>query len=189
MADTFIDKDKPDDNNGSVKEIFVRAKDDGNLRGLLWFDLSDIPSNAVITSANLYLYETSQSNTQVISIYPLKRAWTETEVTWNTPWLTPGGDFTAAPAYAAYIPDQIGCSITIDLTGLVQGWTSGAIPNYGMIFYSTGDFKKINYASKEADDADQWPRLLVEYEIPPLGQSGSQGIARNWLDWLRDLFG
>ena len=172
-ADVYIEKDNPDDNYGSVKEISVRAKDDGDLRGLLRFDLSDIPSNAVITSAVLYLYETSESSTQVTGIYRLTRAWTESEVTWNTPWLTPGGDFAAAPVYATYIPGQKACSITLDLTGLVQGWTSGTFPNYGMLLYSTGDLKKINYASKEANDPEQWPRLLVEYEIPPVGQSGS----------------
>lgn len=67
-------------------------------RTLIKFDLSSLPTNAVISSATLTLnLLTDQSaNARTYRIYRLKRAWVELEATWNiwstgNNWSTAGG--------------------------------------------------------------------------------------------------
>jgi hypothetical protein len=65
-------------------------------RTLLYFDLSSIPIAATIISADLKLWNTGTST----SPEPCKvnrlttTSWAEGAVTWNSPWTTPGGDYT-----------------------------------------------------------------------------------------------
>ena len=54
-------------------------------RALIKFDLSSIPANAVITSATLSLWTANDlsDNTRTIRVYHLKRAFNESQPTWN----------------------------------------------------------------------------------------------------------
>ena len=165
----------------------VRPNNNADRRGLLRFDLSDIPANAVISSAELYLYEQEDKLEQVTYVYRVTTPWTESGVTWNSPWTTPGGDFANSPAYALFIPGQSGCSITLDLTNLVQAWVEGTYPNYGVLLYSTGDSRVINYSSKEeTGNPEQAPRLAITYS---LARAPQQDFLPQFVNWLLDIFG
>ncbi len=176
-------------NFGDENKIEVRPDNDADRRGLLQFNLSDIPPDATITSATLYLYEQSTKASQITYIYRVTTAWNESGVTWNSPWQNPGGDFEIAPAYALFIPDQQGCSISLDITNLVQTWVNGTYPNYGLILYSTGQNHIVDYASKEeAKNPERAPRLDIQYTQETVSQQPGQAVLR-LIDWIVSLLG
>jgi hypothetical protein len=133
--------------------------------------LSSIPQGSTITSATLYLYERDEKLGQVTYIYKVTSDWTENSVTWNSPWLNPGGDFDNSNAYASFLPNQTNCMLVINLTDLVQEWVAGA-PNYGFMLYSTGPNHILRYSSKENSVIEQHPKLSITYT-----QSASLSIA------------
>jgi hypothetical protein len=121
-----------------------------------------IPPGSTITNATLYLYEKDKKLGQVTYIYKVTSDWNEDSVTWNTPWLTPGGDFDNTYTYASFLPNQTDCILAIDLTELVQEWVNG-VSNYGFILYSTGPNHILRYSSKENTSVDQHPKLSITY--------------------------
>jgi hypothetical protein len=143
------------------------------------FDLSSIPPNSSITNATLYLYEEDKKLDQVTYIYRLTTPWSESTVTWNSPWLTPGGDFDAGHAYASFQPNQSGCMLSIDLTDLVQEWVAGT-PNHGFLLYSTGPNHILRYSSKDNPSPAEHPKLHITYLEPTL--------ASNYLSPLSQFF-
>jgi hypothetical protein len=165
--DAFIRATSPDSNFGSLPEIEVRPDSDANRRGLVRFDLSSIPPGSTVTSATLYLYEIDKKQDQVTYIYKVTSPWSEGFVTWNSPWMTPGGDFDNSYAYASFLPIQSSCMLAIDLTELVQEWVDGG-PNYGFILYSTGLNHILRYSSKENSASDEHPKLHITYLEPAL---------------------
>lgn len=67
-------------------------------RSLIKFDLSSIPASATGSNAtlSLWLYGNSASNARDVRVYRQKRAWVETQATWNNystgnAWSTAGG--------------------------------------------------------------------------------------------------
>ena len=129
------------------------------------FDLSTIPQGSTVTSATLYLYEEDKKLDQVTYIYKVTSGWNEASVTWNSPWINPGGDFDNSYAFASFLPNQTDCMLTIDLTELVQEWVNGTI-NYGFLLYSTGPNHILRYSSKENSAVEQLPKLSVVYTDP-----------------------
>ena len=160
--DTFIRSDAPSTNYGSENSFDVRPDNNADRRGLVKFDLSSIPSNAIITNATLYLYEKSNKTDQVTFIYRVTSDWTENTVTWQT-WNLPGGDFDNTVSHFTYFPDQNNCMLSINLTSLVQLWVNGTYPNYGLLLYSTGPNHIISYVSKEDTTLSERPKLEVVY--------------------------
>jgi hypothetical protein len=163
--DTFIRADAPSNNFGSDTKIEVRPDNGADRRGLLKFDLSSIPSNATITSATLYLYETDNKAGQVTYVYRVTSSWDEDSVTWQS-WALPGGDFDDSISYFTFIPDQKDCMLTMDITGLVQQWVNGTYPNHGLMLYTTGPNHIISYVTKEDTIASEQPKLDVIYVVP-----------------------
>ncbi len=136
------------------------------------FDLSSIPQGSSVTSATLYLYETDKKLDQLTFIYKVTTLWNENSVTWNYPWLNPGGDFDNLHAYANFPPVQSNCMLTIDLTDLVQEWINGS-PNYGFLLYSTGPNHILRYSSKENITPAEHPKLHISYTVPTLRSNSS----------------
>jgi hypothetical protein len=164
--DTFIQADNPGTNFGGENSIEVRPDNGADRRGLVRFDLSSIPSNAVITSANLYLYAQDKKQGTITNIYRVTSNWSENSATWNTPWTTPGGDFNSSIAHYSFISDLNNCLVTLDILDLVQAWVSGTYPNYGVMLYATGPNHTFKYTSKEDGTVQEHPRLQVIYTLP-----------------------
>ncbi len=184
-----MDASKPGTNFGSDNKIQVRPDKGADRRGLIKFDLSDIPSGAIITGARLYLYEKSDKIGQVTYLYRITQNWSEGTTTWLSPWSTAGGDFDSSTAYALFIPDQKNCSISLDVTALVQLWVSNTYPNYGMLLYSTGPNHIIEYASKEETNNPEWaPRLEVTYVVNPINKITGLTTLRSLFGWILALF-
>ncbi len=100
--DAFVLNANPTTNFGSHGNLWVgeRALFSQIAHTLLKFDLTTLPADATIVSAtlSLWLSSTAQaSQGDTIKVYRLKRAWVESEVTWNVystgnSWQVAGGD-------------------------------------------------------------------------------------------------
>jgi hypothetical protein len=188
--DTYIQADKPTTNYGAEKVMEVRPDNNADRRGLLTFNLSDIPTGAIITSARLYLYEQDEKPGQITYLYRVTRAWAESTATWGAPWTIPGGDFDQSIAYGLYLPNQKNCYASLDLTNLVQAWVNQDFPNYGVLLYSTGPNHIIQYTAKEeTNNPERRPRLEVTYTMGFQRKSPGGNFMRGFLNWLIAFFG
>ena len=159
-------------------------------RILMSFDLSSIPSDAIITSATLKLYCHYAGNGEETQVFRLTKSWIEGTgasgssgplkpadgVTWNTydgilPWAMPGADIDLTESYgkASFIKDETGWK-SWDITELAAGWLTG--PNYGLMLasISSGSYYGVGFYSREYSDPSLLPRLEVSYALaaPPI---------------------
>ena len=112
--DAYLKEDKADDNKGDDKELRIKTEPQKEQRLLLSFDLSSVPSGAVIDNASLSLWSTSVREEPVaIEAHAILSSWAEQEVTWNDrdessslSWNTPGGDLDPNPAAIASVFDE-----------------------------------------------------------------------------------
>jgi len=98
--DTRILSSSPTSNYGTQTLLAVGEPNDapGIYRTLVQFDLSSIPSSPSISAGTLSLYQVTDrsSNARTFRVYRQKRAWVESEATWNiystgNSWSSAGG--------------------------------------------------------------------------------------------------
>ncbi|MGC8828095.1 MAG: DNRLRE domain-containing protein, partial [Anaerolineae bacterium] len=157
----------------------IHVVEDSRQEMLLRFDLSGIPRDAVITSAQMHLYfgERSAVDTMNAWVYAVNRRWVESEATWGQAsigenWSVGGangvpGDRRGEPA-AMTLLTGLGW-VSWDITSLVQEWVSGALPNEGVLIRGeAGVHPYVRYSaySREYADAGKRPYISVSYFIP-----------------------
>jgi hypothetical protein len=100
--DTVLALHTPNDNYGTADALYlgVWVNNSERYNLLIKFDLSSLPSNAIISSATLSIYLAqdwaSNPGSWQWEVFPVKRAWVENQATWNVystgnSWQTPGG--------------------------------------------------------------------------------------------------
>lgn len=176
-ADTTLDLYNPGTNYGG--SFNLRLVEDSREEMLLRFDLSAIPSGAIVTNARMQLYFGSRSTADTINaaVYAVKRPWIEDQATWyqaaaGQAWGVSGAndpvsDRLDTPAAMTTL-SQVGWA-TWSLTALAQEWVSGSVPNEGVLIRGEdGIHPYVRYEahSGEHSDSGKWPRLLVDYYIP-----------------------
>ncbi len=149
----------------------------GNLtyaRTLLKFDLSEIPTDATVSSAFLYLNSdpthtsnsdwaanSTLSGSNAIYFQKITQTWDSTSVTWNT-------QPTVTDTDEVWVPQSTSTTenIQVDLTSFVQHWVQNPDQNYGMmmIFETEAYYRARNYVSKDHSNANLHPRLVVIYQ-------------------------
>ena len=97
-VDANLYSGSPNSNYGTSSIAYIGCGSSGSLyRHLLKFDLSSLPDNAILISSILTLYQTNaRTNPNTIEIFRSKRAWVESQATWNeyatgSSWQEPGG--------------------------------------------------------------------------------------------------
>lgn len=159
-ADAWLKEKSPNEAYGSVNELPVREVVGDRYRAIYQPDLSQIPPNALITSATLNVWVTQQ-NRGTVNAYPVTSAWSESTATWAT----------VAQAYnssmsVGFKPSKSSRYYGVDVTGWVQNWVDGSMPNYGLMFISaTKDEYK--FTSREWSTSNQRPFLTVSYILIP----------------------
>lgn len=148
-------------------------------RSLIKFDLSSIPTNAVVSSAVLSLYCTTDraSNARTYRVFRTLRAWTEAGVTWNkydgtNNWGAVGGfdatdceqtdigtrDFTATETVNEYKDFPLTASA-------VQAMIDGSFTNNGFLLkVDTENNDGYYFSSSEAPS--NTPKLVITYDLP-----------------------
>ncbi len=190
-ADTTISEDGLARADGISGHMIVGHLDPGRAnvmsRGLLRFDLSSIPSDAVLTSVTLrvtVLVDASLGT--VFDTHVLNRLladWTETGASWFATglggWEEGGGDFDASPDASLSI-GPIGYATFPASPSLVaagQSWVSNAAGNYGWMLrsLSEGDGRNARRFSTREAGTNQ-PLLTVQYTTAPPPQPPTRAL-------------
>ena len=174
MPDDFYDER----NYGGADYLQITSQPSWNQRPLLEFDLSKIPANARVQSARLELKQTSVNSPGVAGVHRVMRSWVEGTKsgtgqpdgsTWKTydgidPWAALGGDFDSTLYGQASITSATdGQWLQWDISELVDGWVSGAFPNFGLMLVGDGTVDQASFASRQSSVAADAPRLSVTY--------------------------
>ena len=184
-VDTFINAYNPGVNYGSAAELRVRQG--GIMEPLLKFDLSAIPTEAVILSAELkmsYLQWDAGLHNMTAEVYALKRDWDAGAANWvyataTDMWGMPGAgdtatDREAVPSASALltptaVPNQTK-DVMFNVASLVQGWVSDPTANKGLLIKGSGP-ASVQYTFRSNDQEFQpytafVPKLYVKYYVP-----------------------
>ena len=159
---------------GSGPNLKVRAKDIRT--ALLAFDLSGLPEDAEILSADLQLYATFVRGTVNIGAYNVLRPWSEANASWweadvGEKWEQPGAN---GAADRAAMPTDVqtvsaGGWVTFDVTSAAQAWFMGE--GYGIALRGdevlTPFGGEVDFISREFTTLR--PQLTVTYRYPSPG--------------------
>ncbi|MBN2390919.1 MAG: DNRLRE domain-containing protein [Anaerolineae bacterium] len=164
-ADTYVDSATPTQNYGSVTTLYVGNQTPSAIdRALFRFDLSGLPSNAVIDNANFRAYMNVAPSTPPLSldvgVYRITESWSETGVVWgNQPAVLSIGKITGVGMTVQYYEWEV--------TGLAQDWLASPATNFGLELRSEieGTVAWRGFASREATAASR-PQLVIEYHLP-----------------------
>ena len=166
--DTWAGELYPDQKSGSLGWLSVGGGAGGQFRAYIQFDLSSIPSAAVVTEADLGLYyrfSTPGSLDSAIGVYKVTSSWNESLLTWNN-----------QPAVNATVQDTVTvpASATNDfvnwtIIGLVRDWLSNTVANNGVMLRDTNESVyegEKEFCSSGWTDSILHPKLVITYYDP-----------------------
>ncbi|TAD81659.1 MAG: DNRLRE domain-containing protein, partial [Bacteroidetes bacterium] len=184
---------QPTRNFGNTTVARVEAENNFLSRTFIQFDLSNIPSGATITSAQLKLVHTNVASCDnfvgsgaafTTNVQRVTREWDEGDqcnatttnsLSWNTAgstnWSDPGGDFHPT-IYASWVggnADAEGTEYLMNITTLVNEWRNLTHPNYGLGLVSPSlgaGGRWYNIFADEASVEANRPQLIVSYTLP-----------------------
>jgi hypothetical protein len=163
--DSYVNQDPSyvNSNYANASELMF-GSDAWFRRAYLQFDLSSIPANVIVQSANLDVVVTSvyDATSHTFNIHRVTANWEENNITWNN---QPTFDWTAVTTV------NIGGTgnYTINITTLVNNWVNNVYPNYGLMIKHPTESPVYTYkriASSEIGSGNR-PKLTVTYNIPP----------------------
>jgi hypothetical protein len=152
-------------------------------RSLYKFDLSGIPSNATICSANLTLVVGSGSNAindRLVRVYRLKTAWSEQTGTWNSAstgvsWQVAGAsganDRESTDIGSLLVPASV-ASATAETWTLdpakIQEMVNGSFANNGFLLQPDTEVDDLHYfySSDYTSNPARRPKLVIVYSLP-----------------------
>jgi chitodextrinase len=179
--DAYIRQASPDTAHGTETTIQIDGDEPSggglDMHGLLRWDISAIPADAVVDSATIELNIVNISSGSY-SCYELLRDWDQAQATWNrsdaaTFWQSAG-------ANGATDRDTVPlCTLNAGVTGieqialnndgvdLVQAWVDGSTANYGLLIGNSATTDGADFTASEGATAANRPRLEIVYSLPP----------------------
>jgi len=180
VADTFVGEHHPDENHGTEGHILISDKygatSDYDARGLVLFNLSEIPSGSIILSATFSLYYYKYDDTdpvgREITCHRINEEWKELKVTYNNMPDSESVEFSSQ-----FLPPSYGW-VDWDVKTEIEGLINGTITNYGWMIrdykdpWGTYDIPQQYYYSKESSQ-NKPPTLVIDYiaNDPPVKPS------------------
>nr|WP_255216100.1 DNRLRE domain-containing protein [Pseudenhygromyxa sp. WMMC2535] len=171
MSDTFLKANEPNTAKGSV----VTCQVDGDAGSEKWqalrWDVSAIPSGSVIDEVTVTVEVTNKTGSSGYYAYPLSRAWSEANATWNhydsaLAWQVAGAsgalDRESTPV-ALWAPEVTGTHTLSLNPDLVQTWLDFPALNYGILLANEDNTNGLDFHSGEATTASERPKLTVVY--------------------------
>lgn len=126
---------------------------------LYQFDLSPVPAGSTVVLGVFSNYVSWNEQSSTVRAHAITQAWDEATATW--------GSFTAYGAVTGWDPAVLGTFDpsgvgfhSLEITGLVQGWHSGATANNGLLLEEDPVVLHTYFAS-EASTVDMRPSLYV----------------------------
>ncbi|XXT22498.1 SUMF1/EgtB/PvdO family nonheme iron enzyme [Sorangium sp. So ce429] len=138
-------------------DMYAGESNGAHMHALVAFDLSSIPRDAIIVSAYLSLHM-GAATPEVMRAHRVTRAWDESKVTWDSHSAAWDAEVLGTvTASAGYIYGYH----TLSLTGIVQSWVSGTVPNNGVLFEQTANRTHVRTSE---NSLDKRPYLDVCYD-------------------------
>jgi len=174
-ADTYLDRWQPTTNYDTAGRLSVRAAD--VYVPLLSFDLSALPTGAIVQKAEMKLYAYAKTNVgpMKVAVFQMRRPWDAAQATWlqadaGTPWEMPGAngptDRSATPVAAQWLT-SVRQWYTFDITSIAQNWANGATNAGVAIRYVDGDVMvAYNFIPSNYPNVMLRPVLTIEYISP-----------------------
>jgi parallel beta-helix repeat protein len=171
--DTIIDKAHPETKLGALVDMWTRntygsgGTNTWECDSLIKFDISSIPSDATIVSAELkiYYYFWMDSNPagRPLNLYRITSDWNEETLTWNNQ-----PSIASHPTTNAIVPSSYGW-MNWDVTDDVQSFIDGTNPNYGWeikdeTYWGASNIPYTFFKTKE--NGSNIPYLLIEIASP-----------------------
>jgi len=144
------------------------------IRNLIYFDLSEIPEGAKVTSARLSLFNNddsiaiggpghakiSGSNEGILQ--RVIESWDINTVNWNNQPNTTSADQISLPESNNEFQDYT----DIDITTLIQYFVDNPSENYGMLLRLTTEqhYRSLNFCSSDHADTSKHPKLEITFE-------------------------
>lgn len=164
VADATLKSWQPDVNFGGDQDLEISYTADGRAASLIKFDLSSLPSEAIVESAVLRLYLVGATGITSLNIgaYFVTSPWDESTVTWNT------NPTTGAMGINANIDSGINVYKTWYISSYVQSWIDAPSSNHGVLLIgpSSGDYYQRWFESHEHNE--MVPQLEIRYHLPVL---------------------
>lgn len=166
----------PDLNLGDHQDMLAASwtvsGNQSNVRALINFDLSSIPSNAIVTSAALSLYHNPNSASGNIGhsqsggsnaawLRRVTSAWGESSLTWNTQPTTTTQNEVNIPASTSNTQDYL----NIDVADLIQDVVSNPSQSFGLVLQlqTESPLRSLLFASSDHPNAALHPKLDLCY--------------------------
>lgn len=161
-------------------------------RALVFFDLSSVPSSAVIQSAQLKMTITKNGGNAAgtfMTVHHVNETWgegtsfngtggygapaTTNDATWNyrffnsSTWSVAGGNFNATASASVQLNDTVPTWSSSGLIADVQGWVTTSTSNAGWMIRGdeTTTLTACQFSSKEQGGSP--PALTITYDAPP----------------------
>jgi len=144
---------------------------------LMRFDLSQVPKDAAVEQALLYLAGLDREGRHALGVrfYEVKRSWKVKEANWlnatrDTAWSVPGcrGELDrVAQPLATLTMDATWQQYTVDLTRVVAKWVANPSSNRGLLMESaSGTDVQYDLASADYPYIPYRPRLVITFTQP-----------------------
>ncbi len=171
-ADNYLRLNNNGTNYGNNNSIVIKGKSNDFKRGILQFNTSLIPSNAIIDVATLRLYQTSGPTDEALKIHRVTTPWAEMTSTWGrnnatTFWTNPGGDFSNVIVAAGFLTGPTNSYKSFNIRSVVQDWVSQTYPNYGVVatrYPENAGTSDITFNSVQ--NGSNRPLLYISYRVP-----------------------
>lgn len=181
--DAFIESLNPTNSNGDSSSIRIGEDNDSlkKYRALIQFDLSSIPFDATIISAEVSLYRwlEKSDHSRSMGVYRVKQDWVDSEASWNNfsagnAWETPGcggsndreltaiGSQILDSSYLGWIDFQL------DAASIQEMLTEGNFQNRGFLLMNDIELDDSSrfFSLEYTTDLTKLPKLVITYETP-----------------------
>ena len=188
--DTVLDSEHPPYNYGAATKLSVGRDALGpEARVLLRFDLSRVPATSLVVSAKLRLFlEDVEAESLKLGASRMHAKWNEglkagarasaLEPTWafqlcdEVPW---AWESDCAPYPESVVHISKGAKpgwCDFDITHMATDWVADPVGNAGVLLRQEGEASDVRktFASRECEQADRRPTLVLVYQ-PPLFES------------------
>ncbi len=169
-VDAYIWEFTKTTNYGTDDETWVARGTNNTALALFGFNLGALPADAKILSASLSLLRQSGNDPDVpVTAHRITNPWNEDFVTWNRRdnginWDTAGGDIDSTVTATTRVGPAGNSRYEWDITSLVQDWTAGTHPNYGVALATAldGAFGE-RFFTSDRNEEDRRPSLAITY--------------------------
>lgn len=151
IKDSYVSKYAQTMNFGDIHTILINKED---YEAFIKFDISNIPDQSIILSANLKLYNSEQVDEPInIDVYSVDSDWEEDSITWKN---KPNG----VSKISSSVVDKVGY-ISFDIKNEIIKWYNKEIENNGLLLKSDND-QLIRFHSKESENNKVFVEIVFQ---------------------------